>query len=422
MNNYKIIKNCLLCNGNICKIISFGETPLANEFLDKPQKQDTFPLNLVQCIDCNHVQIDCIVDQERLFKNYIYVSGTNKTNVAHFEEYAKDIMIDHLDWMPFKNEPGMPIMGRLDHVNNYLLLDIGSNDGTFLKSFMKHSIKVIGIDPAANLKEIALKNGIETITDFFNEETATNIKNNVLNGKTLKVITCNNMFAHNSNLDTIILGVLNLLDKDGIFVFENSYLLDILDKTLVDLIYHEHMHHHHITALQKFFDKYEMDIYDVKRLPNHGGSVRVFVCRRGARSIRQSVFNILKEEQSIPLKIEKFCENFQLLKKMINERLLSLKEENKDIIIFGFPAKATTLMYSFDIDEKLISYGIDDAKLKQGKFSPGKHIQIFGNEALTDGSVVLILAWNFADSIMENNRNFMGTWLVPLPELKEYHT
>ena len=420
MKDYKIIDRCLLCNGKIKHIINLGSTPLANEFLDMPEKQDLFPLNLIQCIECNHVQLDCIVDKDRLYKHYLYVSGTSKVNVEHFEKYAREIMFSYYNLATFTDGDSLKLLD-LDKNIDKTILDIGSNDGTFLKCFKKYNFDVIGVDPALNIKYLAKLNGIDTITEFFSKDTSKIIRQNLSNKK-IKVITCNNMFAHNENLTTIVEGVLELLDDDGIFVFENSYLLDILDKTLVDLIYHEHMHHHHIGALQKFFNKFDMDIYNVTRLPNHGGSIRVFTCRRGTKPIRQSVANIIEEEKSINIKLVQFCDNIKILKETLNNRLKELSSKQKTILVYGMPAKSTTLLYALDIDENLISYGIDDAELKQNTFSPGKHIKIFSDAALKDGSVVLILGWNFADSIISNHPNFKGTWIIPLPELKEFNT
>lgn len=413
MKDCKIIDKCLLCDGNTTMIFPLGETPLANEFITKIEKQDMFPLNLIQCKNCDHVQLDCIVDQDRLYRNYSYVSGTSKINVKHFEDYAISVMrmISYQDGT---------------HDFDKTILDIGSNDGTFLKTFIKYGFNVIGIDPALNIKTDALKNGVDTITEFFNEDSAINVIKPLLKGKNIKVITCNNMFAHNEDLHTIVNGVKYLLDEDGIFVIENSYLLDMCEKSLLDLIYHEHMHHHHITSLQKFFDKHEMDIFKVERLPNHGGSIRVFICRKGMKNIETSVVQSLKEEQDINSKLKDFEKKSVELRSKLTAKLSELKCNNKKIVVYGLPAKSTTLLHYFNIDPNIIEYGIDDAFLKQRKFSPGKHIFIMNDGELKTWQyypekidVVLVLAWNFADDIIDKHKEFKGKWIVPLPEYKE---
>jgi len=415
MKDYKIINKCLLCGKDTKIVFSLGETALANEFVDDHTIiQDIFPLNLIQCTSCNHVQIDCIVDQDRLYRNYSYVSGTSQINIKHFKEYAESVIIKCFGFDALIN-------GELN--KDTVIIDIGSNDGTFLENFIKYGFYTIGIEPALNLKQEAELKGINVIPEFFNKENASIIKSKLLDKK-IKLITCNNMFAHNENLDTIVDGVLDLLDDNGIFVFENSYLLDMCDKTLIDLIYHEHMHHHHLGPLKLFFEKHGMKIFNVERIPNHGGSIRVYVCKdnlaNSFRHIYGSVTNLLKEEENINEKLSNFGKNALILKQKLTNRLNDLKSQGSEIFIYGFAAKSTTLLYYLNIDKNMIAYGIDDAELKQNKFSPGKHIVIFcDGAAFPLTGTILITAWNFADSIIANHKDFKGLWIVPLPEYRE---
>lgn len=439
MKDYEIIKNCLLCNSdNLKGILDLGETPLANEFVSDPnQEQDTFPLNLIQCQDCNHVQIDCIVSEDRLYKNYYYVTGTSPVNVEHFSKYAQEIMwtfyelIKCSDGNLWVNDQSIKV------AKNSVVIEIGSNDGTFLKCFKDRGFDVIGIDPAENIAKIAKEqNGIDTIVKFFNKETALDIKKDLnSSGKKVKAIIANNMFAHNKNLDTIVEGVLELLDDDGSFVFENSYLLDICDKTLVDLIYHEHMHHHHIGALKKFFAKFDMSIYKYDRLPNHGGSIRVYACRSDFIRNKQRSMNVpitngpLGDEEDVNNKLLQFSNNVQKLKTELTQLLSAFKDQNKSIAIYGTPAKATTLLYGFGINKDIIDFAVDDNSLKQGHFTPGQHIPIYAVDEILNRKpdVILILAWNFAPSIIEKVQKMWfqkfknvryPTFITPLPDLK----
>jgi len=405
MTDYKIINKCLLCGGSIKEILHLANSPLANEFIYNKDKQDLFPLNLMQCQSCNHIQLDCIVSKERLYRNYFYVSSTSKVNVEHFKTYA-DLIINEFNL-----------------TSKDIICDIASNDGCFLKNFLNQNIKVIGVDPAQNIAKQANDDGVFTIPEFFNKDLAKNISDNY--GKA-KVITCNNCFAHNEDLDTIVEGVLELLSDDGVFIIENSYLLDILDKGLLDLVYHEHMHHFHIDPLVKYFKKFKLDIFDVERLPNHGGSFRAYMCKAGTREIKQSVYDILNLEKNINTKIDQFCDNVLFLRDKISSRLQQIYNSGKSIAIYGLPAKFTTLAYTFNIDENIIKYGIEDALLKQSNdkqnvYSPGKHIQIFSPDKINTDPVdyIFIGAWNFSDSIIKNNSNFKGTWIIPLPEYKE---
>jgi len=395
---YYVSKNCLLCQGDIKLILSLGATPLANEFLSVKKIQDIYPLNLMQCQKCQHIQLDTIVDREVIFKNYLYVSGTSTVNVKHFKDYAESII------------------KKFNLTSSDTICEIASNDGCFLKNFKEHNIKIIGIDPALNIAEQANKEEIFTIPEFFTEELANTI--NQKYGK-CKVIVCNNMLAHNDNVCDIIKGVVKLLSPTGSFVFENSYLLDILNKTLLDLVYHEHIHHFHLTPLIKFFDQFNIEIYHVERLPNHGGSIRVFTAFKNQYAIDNSVYQLLQLEKDIDNKLQSFSNNIKNLKDNLNVLLNNFNKNNKKIAIYGMPAKATTLMYALNIDERLIDFAIDDNLLKQNTFSPGKHLPIYDNSAIEKfkPDVILILAWNFAESIMEKIK-FNGTWIIPLPTLK----
>jgi SAM-dependent methyltransferase len=396
----QLIKKCLLCKSDTHEILSLGETPLANAFVDNPINQDFFPLTLIQCNSCNHVSLNYIINKKTLFSNYLYVSGTSPVNVKHFKDYADKII------KKFS-------LTELDTV-----CDIASNDGCFLQNFKNHGIKIIGVDPAQNIAAQANINGIFTIPEFFDAKLANNMVKKY--GK-LKVITCNNMLAHNKGIKEIVKGIKRLLHKNGSFIFENSYLLDICDKTLIDLVYHEHIHHFHITPLVKFFNKLKMDIYEVERLPNHGGSIRVYVCLKGKKQIDKSVQECLDVEKTINDKLLLLDNKVQHLKKTLNSRLKELYNQGKSIFIYAYPAKATTLFYAFDLDPNMFEFVIEDAALKIGKYTPGNNIPIYGPEKLkeTNCDIGLILGWNFAESIKANNSNFKGTWITPLPEYEE---
>lgn len=403
MKSFETITNCLLCEGKIKFLFSLGSTPLANEFVKEPINQEVYPLNLIQCQECGHVQLDTIVKKEKIFKKYFYVSGTSSTNIQHFKEYAEKIINTYL--------PNYP--------SNYFVVDVGGNDGTFAKNFVDKKIKCISIDPAENLAKTAKeKNNVDTIVDFFGTECAKKIIKQC--GKA-NIIAMNNIFAHNKDLKDILLGAKILLSDNGILVFENSYLLDMCDKTLPDLVYSEHIHHHSLSALTKFFDRNEMKIFDVERIPNHGGSIRVYACHKSdKRRKKQSVIKLLKLEENLNEKLQNFEKNILQLKKDLTKILTDIKKENKKICIYGFPAKATTLLEVLKIDPKIIEFVVEDAILKQGTYTPGTHIKIYHPKELYKHNIdyVLILGWNFADTIIENNKEFKGKWIIPIPEIQ----
>ena len=412
MKNEKNKKSfCRLCRSSqLISILKLASTPPANAFVSKDNrhlKQKEYPLELFFCKDCSHVQITEVVNPKELFENYVYVSGTSPVFVKHFENYARDVIKTY--------QPSI----------NYLILDIGSNDGTLLKSFKKIGYKTLGIDPAIDISKKAQKDGIHTINEFFNLDTSIKIKQQY---STASLITANNVFAHSDDLIEIVKAVKNLLCPKGLFIFEVSYLLDVYQKTLFDTIYHEHLSYHSVLPLINFFQTYDMELIDVSRINTHGGSIRCVVKNKeDRRSINNSVQDLVDLEKSISLNDSKtfinFSSNIKERKKELNDLINQLKAQNKLIAGFGAPAKATTLMYEFGLKEDVLDFIIDESELKQGLYSPGLHIPIYPYSFLekTKPDYLLILAWNFADSIIKNNQNFIssgGKFIIPLPNLR----
>lgn len=399
------ITQCRLCLGSLSEpVLDLGSTPLANEYLEKPEPQDIFPLQVCVCEACGHYQLNEQVDPERMFRHYLFVAGTSPVNVEHFHQYA---------WDMYKMSSAR-VIRRVPKV-----LDIASNDGTLLQHFNNLGCKVLGIDPAINLAEDATKNGIPTIPEFFTEDKADDILKEY--GK-FDLITANNVFAHVPDMIGFTKGIKKLLSPEGIYTFEVSYFGDVVDRLLFDTIYHEHTSYHTIAPLLKFFARYELEIFKVQKFDTHGGSLRVFVKNGTGRQYHLGD-ELLSQEQDIQKNVVRMSKDIKLLGYQLREKFNELKSQGKSIAIYGTPAKATTLMYALDIDEKRIDFAVDDALLKQGRFTPGKHIPILHPDAIYERKpdVLLILAWNFAESIMKKHSQFKGKWIVPIPELKEYN-
>jgi SAM-dependent methyltransferase len=398
------ISNCNLCSGNLSgPILDLGYTPLANEFLSQVEEQDTFPLQVCKCTRCEQYQLNEEVSPERLFKHYLFVTGTSPVNVKHFRDYANHVV------------------KKFNLSSDTLVLDVASNDGTFLQEFKNLGLKVLGVDPAENLATEATNKGLETIPDFFTETVAQSIVDKY---GYIDVITANNVFAHMPNLNQFVRALDVVLSKDGIFIFEVSYLMDLCNSTAFDSIYHEHQFYWHIKPAIEFFKQYQMEIFDVERIPTQGGSIRVFVKRKGNSKIDTNinrVISILEAEYEMPVKMEILKTKIENLGKQLRQKISQLKSENKTIAIYGCPAKATTLLHYFQIEASDIAFAIDDNPLKQGRFFPGKAIPIFPSKAIYEKNpdVILILAWNFADNIIETHKSFPGKWIIPIPELKE---
>ena len=410
MTLYNNKLNCRLCGSNeLEKILSLKPTPPANSFVEKSkivQQQSLIPLDLQFCRSCFHVQLLQVVNPEELFSEYLYVSGTSKTFLNHFLAYVKDIET----WVDTKG----------------LVIDIGSNDGSLLNFFQQNQWKVLGIDPAKNLCKLANQNNIETINGFFTKQLALEIKKKY---GIAKIITANNVFAHVDNLVGILEGLKLLMDDNSIFVFEVSYLLDVINEVLFDTIYHEHLSYHSVKPLDDFFKKHDMKLINVKKVSSHGGSIRGIVQKiSGIKKTDNTVKQFIDDESNFGLyKVNTYKFFEKCIKKIQFDLMLILnnyKKNNKKIFAYGAPAKATTLMYYFGLDSKIIDFIIDDNPLKQNMLSPGLHVPVVSSEIIEKDKpdIIVILAWNFSDSIIKINKNFInsgGTFIVPLPEIRE---
>ena len=403
--------NCRLCSSKELKLcFKFNPTPPANAFVNEEkimEEQPVFPLDVYFCENCYHIQILDIVDPKILFENYVYVSGTSSVFVKHFEEYANHIL------------------RKFPQPKDSQILDIGSNDGTLLDFFKEKGFTVLGIDPAKEICDKANSDGINTINEFFNFEFSKVVKEKY--GK-MNIITANNVFAHVDDLKDFVKGVKNLLSDDGIFVFEVSYIMDVVQKLLFDTIYHEHLSYHSIISLIPFFRENEMELIETIRTESHGGSLKGIVkLKKGKYKIGKSVKEYLQHEKEQKLdKLETYNEFFKRIevrRDELQKLLKKLKDDKKIIAGFGAPAKATTFMYQFGIDEKMIDFIIDDNPLKQGLYSPGRHIPVYSSEKIYEKNpdYLIILAWNFSQSIMKKHQKFNdngGHFIIPLPKLE----
>jgi len=392
---------CRLCeSARVSTVLKLPNTPLANEFPREPGlEQETFPLYLALCASCGHVQLPVVVDPERLFRDYVYVSGTSPVFVDHFRRYAASAIASA------ELKPGD------------LVVEIGSNDGTLLRFFKEAGMKVQGIDPAYEIAERATKSGIPTWASFFDHSARRTIE--ALYGKA-KLIVANNVFAHADDLAGIAKNVRKLLLPEGQFVFEVSYLGDVVEKTLFDTIYHEHLSYHSLTPLVQFLHKCGLWVYDAERVDTHGGSLRVTavpipelfsslkppVCVVSPRAVR-----LILEEAERELHVAATYKRMQdeIAEEAINlyGKLRAIKERGGQIAGYGAPAKATTLIRTFEI-EGLLDFVVDDSVHKQGRWLPGGKIPVLSSHAIAERKPthVVVLAWNFLDSIRAKLADF----------------
>lgn len=399
---YQWRTSCRLCGGPLGTVLRLADTPPANELLAAPAPQDTFPLVLAQCASCEHLQLQTVVDPSRMFSEYSYVSGTSPVFRAHLEKLAESLANNLV--------PGD------------LVVEIGSNDGTLLRSLDGTGVRVLGVDPARNLADVATASGVLTYPGFFNTQTAKAI---VRSSGHAKIVVGLNVLAHADGLGEILDGVRELLANGGELVLEVAYLPDMLRDGTFDMIYCEHVAFWHLKPMDRFLSRHGLMLYDAEHVDSQGGSIRCYARKYGGGSLDRTerlAEMMATEDQSVSqAAIRGFCQKIDDAKIALGTLLRDLKAQGKRIAAFGCPAKATTLLHHFDIGRETIDFIVEENPLKVGKFSPGKHIPIVAPNDVLIGEPVdymLVLAWNFAADIIRRYPKFGGKWIVPMPELR----
>ena len=350
-------------------------------------------------------QLGYAVNSEVLYgKKYIYESSITKTGKDHFFSMADSIC------------------KKLDISEKSFVIDIGSNVGVLLEGFKNNGMNVLGIDPAEKICKIANERGIETWQEFFNYATAEKIL--AKKGKA-KIITGTNVFAHIDDKKSLMEALGILLEDDGMFIFEVPYLVDLIENLEYDTIYLEHLEYISVKPIVKFFKEHNMEVFDVEKYDIHGRSVRVFVCRKGKMLISENVENFLRSEEKAGIYKKEVLDNFAERVFSHRDKLLNLlrnlKEEGKRIVGISAPAKGNTILNYCKIGTDLISYITEKSIIKRGCYTPGMHIPIVGEEEIIGDKpdYGIIFAWNFADEIMKNNKDFHdkgGKFIIPIPE------
>jgi len=410
-NLVKKSSRCLICKSKkLIKYLDLGTTALVNSYLakeelDKPEFK--VPLEVYYCQNCHLCQLLHIVDKNVLFEEYAYFSSTSPQSIQYFEQYAQEVV------------------ERFPNQTKKLVLEIASNDGILLKPFKARGARVLGIDPAKNVAEIANKEGIETIPDFFSKNTARQILEKY--GKA-GIITANNVLAHTDDIHNVLAGVKQLLDEQGVFVFQVKYLGDLLAKNEFDTTYHEHICYFSLMPLIFLLEKHALEIFDVKHVDPEGGSLRVYASHSPLPfPINKSIEMFLRKERAQgldrPQTYLDFTERPKIVKEKLHKILMDLKQQGKKIAGYGASGKGNTLLQYCGINSKILDYITDTAPSKQGKYTPGTHIPIVPPTQLKENTpdYILLLAWNYAESIIEREKWFLeqgGRFIIPIPEPK----
>jgi len=403
-------EGCRLCaSRDLELVLALAPTPIADEYVPKERcgaPQPCFPLDLHLCRSCGHVQLLDVISSEALFEGYTYRTSVSLGLVEHFGRLATRLA----EALPLA--PGA------------FVCEIGSNDGSMLRFFSERGMRVLGVDPAREIAALATSAGIETLPTFFTSGIASRIREE--RGPAALVIA-NNVFAHVDDLGDVAEGVLRLLAGDGVFVFEVSYLVDIVENMLFDTVYHEHLCYHTVRPLAKFFARHGMELIDVERIPQKGGSIRGTAQPRGGpRPVGPAVAALsaleagLRLEQPAPFRA--FAARIDEAKRRCLKEVDARLAAGGTVAGYGASATVTTLLHHFDLGSRL-AFLADDNPMKQGTFSPGHHLPVVPSAQLLERrpEAVVVLAWAYADPIVQRNRAYReggGRFIVPLPQLR----
>jgi 2-polyprenyl-3-methyl-5-hydroxy-6-metoxy-1,4-benzoquinol methylase len=412
-SQYGFFKDCCrLCKSkSLFKFLDLGYHPPSDEFKKKNQLNNPtlyFPLEVCSCNKCGFKQLNFVVNPSYLYQNdYPYESSLTQAGQTHYNKFAENVI------------------SKFNLSKKDLVLDIGSNIGTLLQGFKKNKIKVLGIDPAKNICEIANIKGIETYNGFFDRRFVNFLRKKK---QKAKIITATNVFAHIENLDAFLRNIKNIINpKNGVLIIESPHFLHLVKDLEYDTIYHEHLSYILVKPLITFLKKHNFQIFDVIKKDIHGGSIRIFISKINSFKIHNNVKKICKEEVRMKLYSNKnlieFSNNVRINRYNLISFLTKLKLKKKRIIAVSAPAKGMTLLNFAKIDMNYIDFATDKSYLKINRYSPGGNIPVLKDSDISkhNPDYALLLAWNFSKEIIRNNISFLkkgGKFIIPIPKLK----
>ena len=405
---------CRFCGAELeHTFVDLGASPLAQSFLSAEQlnqMEPFYPLHVYVCGKCFLVQLQEFVAPENIFSDYLYFASYSDSWLAHARSYTDQML------------------GRFPITEKSLVVEIASNDGYLLQYFLEKRIPVLGIEPAANVAEVALKKGVPTLVKFFNSETAREL---AARGQKADLLLGNNVLAHVPDINNFVAGMKILLNPHGVITMEFPHLMRLMEENQFDTIYHEHFSYFSFLAVEKIFARHGLTLFDVQELPTHGGSLRIFArhTQDSSEPVGSRVTELRGRERAAGFdRLEtysRFAEQVKETKRKLLEFFIHAKRSGKKIAAYGAAAKGNTLLNYCAIRTDFLDYVVDRSPHKQGKFLPGARIPIYPPDQIrqTRPDYLLILPWNLKDEIIKQNayiRDWGGQFVVPIPEVKVY--
>jgi 2-polyprenyl-3-methyl-5-hydroxy-6-metoxy-1,4-benzoquinol methylase len=384
---------CRVCDGQDLELaIDLGLQPWCNHFI-RPEDAGTepfYPLRVVHCAQCNTAQLDFTVKKEILFANHTYLSGITRTLDDHFARVAREV-----------DE------GFMRERTNKSVLDIGSNDGTQLMHYQALGYSVLGVESSKSTADIANEYGVETLHAFFNAVVARSLN------RKFDVINASGVFFHLEQLHSVTDGIRECLKDDGVFVVQFLYMKQIIENLAFDQIYHEHLLYYNLETIQTLLARHDLEMFDCYLSPIHGGSIIGFVTHAGRHSVSRRLELMLAEETASKSNdietYRSFARAILHKKEQSLGYLMNQRDQDKRVFAFGAPVKGNTLLNYFGIGPELIECLVEKNPLRKGLVSPGMHIPVVLEDEIDPPDAYYVLAWNFKEEILRNNRDLIET-------------